>query len=90
MPKFKVVIPSETNQIREYCFIPKQQRFVIRFLSGESFALSVNDLPKKLQSKKPKWEDARLSEDQTYLIVAAGNDIRQIPARIVQTKGKVI
>lgn len=81
---------DEFARIIEYCYHEKHERFVIRFLDGSSYALKVSDLPKKLQTKKPKWEDAKLSEDQTSLVVFAGNDERQIPAYIIHARGKAV
>ncbi len=81
---------EEYARIIEYCYHEKHERFVIRFLDGSSYALKVSDLPKKLQTKKPKWEEATLSEDHASLIVFAGNDERQIPAHIIHARGKSV
>ena len=81
---------QEYEQIVEYCYHTKHQRYIIRFLDGSSYCLQISDLPKKLQTKKPKWEESVLSDDRSYLIVRAGNNERQIPAHLIHARGKTI
>lgn len=80
----------EYQSICEFSFNKKLEQFVVRFLSGESYVLSVCNLPKKLQTKKPKWEEAYLSDSQEAILVLAGNDVREIPAHIIHSRGKLI
>jgi len=81
---------QEYEYIVEYCFQPKQEQFVIRFLDGSSYILQVADLPKKFLTKKPNWEEAALSEDHTSLLVQAKKDVRAIPSHLIHSKGKTV
>ncbi len=80
----------EYERIVEYSYHPKGGIFVIRFLDGSSYTLNILDLPKKLQTKKPQWEEAVLSEDRTSLMVTAGSDVRQIPSHIIHARGNIL
>jgi hypothetical protein len=81
-------ITKEYEHIVEYCYIPKQKKFVVRFLDGSSYVLSIEDLPKKLQTRSPDWENATLSEDNSALIIEANLELREIPAHIIHARGK--
>lgn len=78
---------TEFEQIVEFCYNCKEELFVVRFLNGESYTISVSNLPKKLQTKKPQWEHATLSTDKKSILVTAGNDMRQIAAHIIHARG---
>lgn len=78
----------EFAQIVEFCFIPKDRHFVIRFLDNNSYILKVDDLPKKTQTKKPQWEDAVLAPDRGAILVQAGKEIKEIPFHIIHSRGK--
>lgn len=78
----------EFAQIVEFCFIPKEQHFVIRFLDNNSYVLKVADLPKKMLTKKPQWEDAAISPERDSILVQAGGDLRVIPFHIIHARGK--
>ena len=80
----------EFEKIVEYSYHPKYKRFVIRFLDGSSYALKTADLPKKLQTKKPQWEETALSADRSCLLVVAGSDVRQIPSHIIHSRGQIV
>jgi len=81
---------TEYERIVEYSYHSKSRQFVIRFLDGSSYTLNIIDLPKKLQTRKPQWKQTALSEDQTCLIVTAGNDVRQIPSYIIHARGTIL
>ncbi len=79
---------EEYEYIVEYSYNPRQEKFVVRFLDGKSYAILTSDFPKKMQSKKPAWEEASLSGDKGSLSVIAGNEVREIPAYLIHSKGK--
>lgn len=81
---------AEYEQIVEFSFNPKQEKFVIRFLDGRSYGLEVINLPKKLQTKKPAWSEAYLSgkRDAIVVLAASGKEVREIPSFIIHSKGK--
>ncbi len=81
---------SEYEQIVEYCYHKKQRRFVVRFLDGSSYNLKVEDLPQKLQTKKPVFAEAELADDRAGLLITAGNDTRLIPSHIIHSRGKLL
>lgn len=83
-------MPAEYECIVEFSFNAKSERFVVRFLDGNSYALDVANLPKKMQTKKPDWEGTYLSGDKSALIIRAGKEIREIPAFMIHSKGKEI
>ncbi len=85
MPKIK-----EYERIVEFSYHNKHKRFVIRFLDGTSYVLNIENLPKKLLTRKPDWENTYLSSDRCRLLVTAGEDVRQIPAHIIHSRGKNI
>ncbi len=80
----------EYEVIVEYSFNPKTELFVVRFLSGESYALKVNELPKKMCTKKPDWERTRLSDDKKAIIFEASGEERQLIAPVIHSKGKLL
>lgn len=81
---------NEFERIVEFSFNPKHMKFVVRFLNGETYILKIEDLPKKLQTKKPEWEGTELSSDQTTLLFKAKGEQRTIPAYLVHSKGKLL
>ncbi len=81
---------NEYERIVEYSFQVKSRQFVIRFLSGAIYTLKINDLPKRLHSKKIDWESACFSPNHTSLIVQAGKEIREIPSHMVYARGRVL
>ncbi|MHA2279523.1 MAG: hypothetical protein ACXAC5_01340 [Promethearchaeota archaeon] len=83
-------MPQEYECIVEFSFNPKQERFVVRFLDGKSYALDIIDLPKKMQTKKPAWEDTYLAGNKSALVIEAGKEIREIPAFMIHSKGKEV
>lgn len=85
-----IVSIPEYEIIVEFSFNSRQQIFVLRFLNGDSYALKVDNLPKKMLSKKPDWETARLNKEKNALLYDAGNEIRQILAHTIHSKGKLL
>ena len=83
-------MPAEYERIVEFSFNAKSERFVVRFLDGNSYTLDVVNLPKKMQTKKPEWETAYLSGDKSALVIRAGKEIREIPAFMIHSKGKEV
>lgn len=85
-------MPQEYEHIVEFSFNPKQEKFVVRFLDGKSYALAIEALPKKMQTKKPDWGNAYLSGTKDAIVTVAGNgkEIREIPAFIIHAKGKEV
>jgi hypothetical protein len=83
---------AEYESIVEFSFNPKQEKFVVRFLDGKSYALEISALPKKMQTKKPDWEEAYLSgaRDAIVVIAANGKEVRDIPAYMIHSKGKEV
>ena len=81
---------TEYERIVEYSFNPKQETFVVRFLSGESYALNISNLPKKMLTKKPDWKNSYLSDDQDSIIFPAGKDFRLIAAHVIHSRGKLL
>lgn len=79
---------EEYEYIVEYSYNPRQDKFVVRFLDGRSYSILVTDLPKKMQSKKPAWGEASLAVDKSSLSVIAGDEVREIPAYLIHSKGK--
>ena len=77
----------EYAHIVEFSFNPREEQFVIRFLDNSSYVLKVTDLPKKMQTKKPKWEDTELAKDRSALLVPVGDDFRPIPFNIIHSRG---
>lgn len=80
----------EYERIVEFSFHPKDERFVVRFLDGSSYLLNVSDLPKKLQTKKPAWEEAVLSDDKSSLLVVSGSGLKEVPSHIIHARGTVL
>lgn len=83
---------EEYECIVEFSFNPKQEKFVVRFLDGKSYALEIATLPKKMQTKKPDWENAYLSghKDALVVLAASGKELREIPAHVIHSKGKEV
>lgn len=80
----------EYQHIVEFCYLPKTQQFVVRFLDGSSYALKTDDLPKKMQTKKPDWENSYLAPDKASIMFQAGKDVRQILPHIIHSKGRPV
>lgn len=86
-------MPSDIQEyeiIVEYCYHPKLEHFVVRFLDGSSYILEIIDLPKKLQTKKPNWEETVLTKEKNAILVTAKKDVRKIPAYLIHSVGKCI
>ena len=81
---------QEFAHIVEFSYQSKTEQFVVRFLNNNSYTLKTSDLPKKLQTRKPKWEEAIKSPDGSSILVQAGEDWRQIPFHIIHSRGKQI
>ena len=81
---------QEFAHIVEFSYQPKLKQLVVRFLDNHSYTLKIVDLPKKLQTRKPKWEEAVKSPDGMSIIVQAGEDLRQIPFHVIHSRGKQI
>ena len=79
---------QEYERIVEFSFIVKHAKFVIRFLDNKIYTLHVSDLPKKMQTKKPDWEEAYLSIDHTSILVTVGKEDREIPSYMIHSRGK--
>jgi hypothetical protein len=80
----------EYEQIVEFCFLPKEEQFVIRFLDNTSYVLRVADLPKKMLTRKPLWENATVSKDRNALLVLAGSEFREVPAHVIHSRGRLL
>jgi len=81
-------MPEEFETIVEFSYNKKQNRLVVRFLDGKSYSLDIINLPKKLQTKKPEWENIYLSPNRNSLQFVASKDLREIPSFIIHSKGK--
>ena len=81
---------EEIKKIVEFSYQPKLNQFVVRFLDGNTYALKTVDLPKKLQTRKPKWAEAVLSPSHSSIIFEAGKDLRQIPFHTIHSRGRKI
>lgn len=81
---------EDYERIVEYSYQPKIKRFVIRFLDGSSYVLQVEDLPKKLQTKKPDWDNASLASDNSKILFQAGGESREIPTHIIHSRGTAV
>ncbi len=86
------MVTAEYESIVEFSFNPKQEKFVVRFLDGKSYALEITAMPKKMQTKKPDWENSYLSgsHDAIVVIAASGKEVREIPAYVIHSKGKEV
>ncbi len=76
--------------IVEFSYNPKSEQFVIRFLDNNSYVLNIDDLPKKVQTRKPEWENTQLSTDRSALIVPAGGEDKVIPFNIIHARGTLL
>ncbi len=85
-------MPQEYEHIVEFSFNPKQEKFVVRFLDGKSYAIEITALPKKMQTKKPVWAEAYLSgsRDAIVTVTGNGNEVREIPAFMIHAKGREV
>lgn len=83
-------MPQDYEHIVEFSYNPKQEKFVVRFLDGKSYSLETSALPKKMQTKKPAWENAYLSGPKDAIILIAGKEVREIPAFMIHAKGKEV
>lgn len=82
-------VPEEYEKVVEFSFIAKQNKFVVRFLNGDSYALSICNLPPNLQ-QKVNWEETFLDKDKTTLVVKNKRSFIKIPSYIVHAKGILI
>lgn len=89
-PKVQIQ-PQEYEKIVEFSYNTKTNSYVVRFLSGESYALNIDDLPGKIQLKRPDWQTAHLSPSGSSLVV---NIKRKKPveilAHIIHSRGRLI
>lgn len=81
-PEYEIIV--------EFSYNEKQEVFVVRFLNGASYCLSVTSLPKKMQTKKPEWPNAELSPGRTSLVLTMEKEIREIPAHMIHARGTAI
>ena len=81
---------QEFERIVEFSYNAKSACFVVRFLDGSSYTLKTENLPKKMQTKKPAWVDAVLNEDKSGLIVKAGEGFRFIASHVIHSRGKLL
>jgi hypothetical protein len=81
---------QEFECIVEFSYNNKSDCFVVRFLDGSSYILKTENLPKKMQTKKPEWELAVLNEDKSGIIVKAGDDLRLIASHVIHSRGKLL
>ena len=89
-PKIKVE-PQEYEKIVEFSYNTKTNSYVVRFLSGESYALSIDDLPGKIQLKRPDWQTAHLSPSGVSLVVNIKKKKPiEILAHIIHSRGRLI
>jgi len=90
--KSKIILqpPKEFENIVEYCYHTKHQKFVVRFLDGSSYTLKITDLPPKLQTRKPTWEEAILSPMKSSLVVPCGSGAKEIPSHLIHSRGKLV
>ncbi len=78
----------EYAYIVEFSFNLKEEQYVVRFLDNNSYVLKVDNLPKKMLTRKPQWEKARLSEDKTCLLVPISREEeRPIPFHVIHARG---
>jgi len=80
----------EYTIIVEFSYDPKSEQFVVRFLDNNSYVLKVSDLPKKVQTRKPEWENAVLSDDKSALVVPAGGEDKVIPFNVIHARGTLL
>ncbi len=78
---------KDYERIVEYSYQSKTKKFVIRFLDGTSYILQVDDLPKRLRTKKPDWDNTALASDSSKIVFIAGGEEREIPAHIIHARG---
>jgi len=83
---------QDYEHIVEFSFNLRQKKFVVRFLDGKSYSLEVSSLPKKMQSKKPTWEESYLSGSKDAIVTSANNgkEVREIPSFVIHAKGKEV
>ena len=77
----------EYEQIVEFSFNEKESNFVIRFLDGRNYVLSVSDLPQELKSPKVEWSKSFLSKKKDEIQTRLGRKIKRIPYHMIHSKG---
>lgn len=82
--------PKEYEQIVEFSFNEKEEKLVVRFLNGSSYSLEIKSLPKKLLTKKPKWDEAVIAPDRGAILVSAGKEVREIFPHYIHSRGQVL
>lgn len=80
----------EFECIVEYCYIPKQEHIVVRFLSGESYSIDIHTLPKNILTHSPDWENLYLSPKQDLLLIPHKKGVHEIPPHVLHSKGTLI
>jgi len=83
-------VEYDFEQIVEFSFQSRQQKFVVRFRDATTYIVAIDDLPKRLKTKNPDWENATLSDDKCSLVVVAKGEERIIPAHLLHAHGKSI
>ena len=81
---------QEFERIVEFSYNTKSCCFVVRFLDGSSYILKTENLPKKMQTKKPEWKEGVLNEDKSGLMVKAGEDFKLIASHVIHSRGKLL
>jgi hypothetical protein len=90
--KFNPAIPTpeEYEKIVEFSFNAKALNFVVRFLSGESYSMNVQDLPKAIQAKSPDWSSLKIDSRHSGFTVSCKGGIMEIPAFVIHSRGRLI
>ena len=83
-------ILREFEFIVEYSYQSKNKQFVVRFLDGSSYLLKIEDLPKNLQTKKPEWDESKLSATKNSIEFTANGEKREIPFHMIHARGTVL
>ena len=82
------VVFDDDKIIVEHSYNPKQKCFVVRMLSGNSYVLKLNDLPKKLLTNSPEWDSSMVTPGKDSILVKTHKDIKIINISIIKEKGK--
>jgi len=81
----------EFERIVEFSYQKKTKHFVVRFLEGQTYKLSLEDLPPKLLTKQPEWQEASLSDDRTSIqATCSDGEIKTIPYHIIHANGTLV
>ena len=81
---------DEFEIIVEFSWLAKQEKFVVRFLDGRAYSISIVDLPKHTQTKSPNWEDTFLSPKRNALQLIVNKELREIPYHLIHAHGTPI